>query len=62
MGEAGEAQNITHQQKKMGTTSLKEFRDKFKIPISDEKLNDIPYLKLEEDSKEFQYMLECEKN
>ena len=36
MGEAGEAQNITHQQK-MGTTSLKEFRDKFKIPISDDK-------------------------
>ena len=45
----------------MGTTSLKEFRDKFKIPISDDKLNDIPYLKLEEDSKEFQYMLECRK-
>ena len=61
MGEAGEAQNITHQQKKMGTTSLKEFRDKFKIPISDDKLDDIPYLKLEEDSKEFNYMLECRK-
>jgi pyruvate dehydrogenase E1 component len=29
-GRAGEAQNITHQQKKMGTTSLKAFRDRFK--------------------------------
>jgi pyruvate dehydrogenase E1 component len=29
MGEAGEAQNITHQQKKMGTVSLKAFRDRF---------------------------------
>ena len=33
MGEAGEAQNITHQQKKMGTTSLKAFRDRFGLPI-----------------------------
>ena len=32
MGESGEAQNITHQQKKMGTTSLKAFRDRFKLP------------------------------
>jgi pyruvate dehydrogenase E1 component len=29
----GEAQNITHQQKKMGTTSLKAFRDRFKLPL-----------------------------
>ena len=33
MGEAGEAQNITHQQKKMGTTSLKAFRDRFDLPV-----------------------------
>ena len=38
MGESGEAQNITHQQKKMGTTSLKAFRDRFKLPISDDEL------------------------
>ena len=36
MGEAGEAQNITHQQKKMGTTSLKAFRDRFGLPIADD--------------------------
>ena len=29
MGEAGEGQNITHQQKKMGESHLKEFRDRF---------------------------------
>ena len=29
MGEAGEGQNITHQQKKMGETELREFRDRF---------------------------------
>ena len=30
MGEAGEGQNITHQQKKMGENSLREFRDRFR--------------------------------
>ena len=56
MGEAGEGQNITHQQKKMGTTSLKAFRDRFKLPIPDEKLEEIPYLKFEEGSPELEYM------
>jgi len=56
MGEAGEAQNITHQQKKMGTTSLKSFRNRFNLPIPDEKLDEIPYLNFEEDSPELQYM------
>ena len=36
MGEAGEGQNITHQQKKMGEDALKAFRDRFNIPISDD--------------------------
>ncbi|MEW5708694.1 MAG: pyruvate dehydrogenase (acetyl-transferring), homodimeric type [Pseudomonadota bacterium] len=58
MGEAGEGQNITHQQKKMGTTSLKAFRDRFKLPIPDEKLEEIPYLKFEEGSPELNYMRE----
>src|SRR4030067_354213 len=38
MGESGEAQNITHQQKKMGTTSLHAFRDRFHLPLSDEQI------------------------
>jgi len=56
MGEAGEAQNITHQQKKMGTTSLKSFRDRFNLPVPDEKLDEIPYLTFEEGSPELEYM------
>ncbi|MEO8992452.1 MAG: pyruvate dehydrogenase (acetyl-transferring), homodimeric type, partial [Nitrosospira sp.] len=56
MGEAGEAQNITHQQKKMGTTSLKAFRDRFGIPIADDKIDDIPYLTFDKDSPEHVYM------
>ena len=50
MGEAGEAQNITHQQKKMGTTSLKAFRDRFGLPIADDIIDDIPYLTFDKDS------------
>jgi pyruvate dehydrogenase E1 component len=44
MGEAGEAQNITHQQKKMGTTSLKAFRNRFGLDIPDDKIDEVPYL------------------
>ena len=58
MGEAGEAQNITHQQKKMGTTSVKAFRDRFKLPIKDADLEKLPYITLEEGSKELDYMRE----
>ncbi len=56
MGESGEAQNITHQQKKMGTTSLKAFRDRFKLPIKDDDLDKLPYLTFPEDSPELNYM------
>ena len=56
MGEAGEGQNITHQQKKMGTTSIKAFRDRFALPIPDEKLAEIPFYRPAEDSPEMQYL------
>lgn len=61
MGESGEAQNITHQQKKMGTVSLQAFRDRFGISLSDEQLEDVPYLKLDKDSPEYAYMHERRK-
>lgn len=61
MGEAGEAQNITHQQKKMGTTSLKAFRNRFGLDIPDDKIDEVPYLTLAEDSPEFVYMQERRK-
>jgi pyruvate dehydrogenase E1 component len=58
MGEAGEAQNITHQQKKMGTTSVKAFRDRFKLPVKDADLEKLPYLTFPEGSPELNYMRE----
>ncbi|TCW31917.1 pyruvate dehydrogenase (acetyl-transferring), homodimeric type [Gulbenkiania mobilis] len=56
MGASGEAQNIAHQAKKMDLESLKKFRDRFGIPISDEELPNVPYYKPAEDSPEMQYM------
>jgi len=58
MGEAGEGQMITHQQKKMGTTSIKAFRDRFNIPIPDDKLEQVPFYKPPEDSPEMKYLRE----
>ncbi|HXZ10640.1 MAG TPA: pyruvate dehydrogenase (acetyl-transferring), homodimeric type, partial [Paraburkholderia sp.] len=56
MGEAGQAMNITHQQKKMQVDQLKKFRDQFRLPITDDDLVHVPYLKFEEGSKELEYM------
>ncbi len=58
MGEAGEGQNITHQQKKMAENALKEFRDRFHIPVPDEKVADAPFYKPAEDSPEIKYLHE----
>ncbi|MBU6504894.1 MAG: pyruvate dehydrogenase (acetyl-transferring), homodimeric type [Betaproteobacteria bacterium] len=56
MGEAGEGQNITHQQKKMGENALKQFRDRFQLPISDEVIAETPFYRPPEDSPEVQYL------
>jgi len=56
MGEAGEGQNITHSQKKMGEDALTKFRDRFNIPVSDEEIPKAPFYKFPEDSEEMKYM------
>ena len=58
LGEAGEGRNITHQQKKMNEAELKAFRDRFEIPIPDEKLGDVPFYRPDPKSPEMQYLLE----
>jgi pyruvate dehydrogenase E1 component len=57
MGEAGEGQNPTHQQKKMGEEALRAFRDRFNIPIGDAEIGKAPFYRPPTDSKEIQYML-----
>lgn len=56
MGESGEGQMISHQAKKMTMESLKKFRDRFDIPLSDEQVAELPFIKLPEDSPEMQYL------
>lgn len=61
LGEAGEAQNIAHNLKKMTSEQLKQFRDRFDVPIPDDKIADVPFYRPEENSPLIQYMLEKRK-
>ena len=56
MGQAGESQNITHQQKKMDTESIRAFRDRFNIPVADDQLEEVPYYHPGADSQEIKYL------
>jgi len=58
LGEAGEGQNVTHQQKKLTEDEMRDFRDRFDIPIPDDQIPDAPFYKPPEDSDEIQYLLE----
>lgn len=59
MGNAGEGMNITHQQKKMGEEALKNFRDRFNIPISEDEIASAPFYKPADDSPEISYLKKC---
>ncbi len=58
MGEAGEGQNISHQQHEMGQEALKAFRDRFNIPVSDERIAEAPFYLPDPDSPELRYLHE----
>ena len=58
MGESGEGQMIAHQAKKMTQDALRGFRDRFQIPVPDEQLADVPFIKLPEDGAEMKYLRE----
>ncbi len=61
LGEAGEGRNITHQQKKLNEKELREFRERFNIPISDEVIAETPFYRPPENSSEIKYLLERRK-
>ncbi len=61
MGDAGEGQNITHQQKSMDIESLKAFRTRFDLPVSDKEVESLSFYKPASDSPEIQYMMERRK-
>jgi len=61
MGASGEAQNPTHQQKKMDLDSLRKFRDRFNIPLNDAQVESLNFYRPPEDSLEMKYLRERSK-
>jgi pyruvate dehydrogenase E1 component len=61
MGKAGEGRNIAHQAKKMPDDDVRAFRDRFNIPIPDDKLADVPFYKPEADTPDMKYLHERRK-
>jgi len=53
-----EADNTTHQVKKLTAENIQAFRDKFDIPIDNNKLEELPYIKFEKGSSEYKYLIE----
>ncbi len=58
MGDAGEARNIAHQAKKMDIDSMRQFRDRFLIPVSDAEIENVPFCRPPDDSPEMRYLRE----
>jgi len=56
MGAAGEAQMMSHQAKKMNVDALKQFRDRFNIPVADAEIEHLPLIKFAEGSEELTYI------
>jgi pyruvate dehydrogenase E1 component len=56
LGKSAEGQMVAHQQKKLDIEALKELRDRFNIPVSDQDLTDLAYRKPAEDSEEMRYL------
>ncbi|SDG81710.1 pyruvate dehydrogenase (acetyl-transferring), homodimeric type [Psychroflexus sediminis] len=61
-GSAGEASNVSHKTKKLDKDQLREFRDFFDVPVDDEDLEDLPFIKPDQDSEELKYLQEKRKN
>jgi pyruvate dehydrogenase E1 component len=58
MGSSGEAQNIAHQQKHLDLKAMRQFRDRFAIPVSDADLTKVPFFRPPADSPEAMYLKE----
>jgi pyruvate dehydrogenase E1 component len=61
MGKSGEGKNTAHQTKKLVDEDVKTFRDRWNIPIPDDKLGDIPFYKPADDTPEMRYLQERRK-
>jgi pyruvate dehydrogenase E1 component len=58
LGKQGQSKNPTHQLKKVDLETIREMRDRFKIPIPDDKLVELPLYRPAVDSPEMKYLQE----
>src|ERR1700712_5423143 len=58
MGKSGEARNTAHQTKKLDDEAIREMRDRFAIPIPDDKLAEVPFFKPAHPAPEIKYLHE----
>ncbi len=58
MGKSGEAKNTAHQTKKLTDEDIKAFRDRFNIPVTDEDLPNLPFIKPADNTPEMKYLHE----
>ncbi|MDC0407847.1 MAG: pyruvate dehydrogenase (acetyl-transferring), homodimeric type [Gammaproteobacteria bacterium] len=56
MGEAGEGQNTTHSQKKLGLKQVERFAERFHVPVTENDVKELNFYKPAEDSEEMLYM------
>jgi pyruvate dehydrogenase E1 component len=61
LGDAAEGKNITHQQKKLNEDELRAVRQRFSIPVPEEKLSEAPYYRPDDKSPEVTYLKERRK-
>ena len=58
MGKIGEGKNTAHQTKKLADDDIRLFRDRFNIPIPDDKLADVPFYRPADNTPEMKYLHE----
>jgi pyruvate dehydrogenase E1 component len=58
MGKAGESRNTSHQQKKLDDAALRDFRDRFSLPLTDADVAGLQFIKPTADSAEIRYLRE----
>jgi pyruvate dehydrogenase E1 component len=56
MGHWGQGRMTTHQQKKLDADALREFRDRFALPLTDEQVTSLAFHRPSDDAQEIRYL------
>ncbi len=58
LGPSGEGKNVSHQLKKLDIEAVKSFRNRFRVPVPDDQLENMPFYRPPVDSPEMKYLRE----